>query len=89
MAYWFCSVFNVVCVVNVCPVCACRSELIDSAWVVIVPGQKRRNNKLIIIIKVLCIAAIHRLTKPLNNGIDYIIKAFEIHRPIHFFDVTV
>ena len=35
MANWFCSVFNVVCVVNVC-----RSELIDSAWVVIVPGQK-------------------------------------------------
>ena len=34
MANWFCSVFNVVCVVNVC-----RSE-IDSAWVVIVPGQK-------------------------------------------------
>ena len=27
---WFCSVFNVVCVVNVCP--RCRSELIDSAW---------------------------------------------------------
>ena len=28
MANWFCSVFNVVCVVNVCP--CCRSELIDS-----------------------------------------------------------
>ena len=40
MANWFCSVFNVVCVVNVCP---CRSELIDSAWV----GQKciKKNNK--------------------------------------------
>ena len=38
MANWFCSVFNVVCVVDVCP--RCRSELIDSAWVVIVPGQK-------------------------------------------------
>ena len=35
MAYWFCSVFTVVCDVNVC-----RSELIDSAWVVVVPGQK-------------------------------------------------
>ena len=40
MAYWFCSVFNVVYVVNVCPVQHCRSELIDSAWVVIVPGEK-------------------------------------------------
>ena len=45
MANWFCSVSNVVCVVNVC-----RSELIDSAWVVIVPGQKGINNKKIIII---------------------------------------
>ena len=35
MDNWFCAVFNVVCVVNFC-----RSELIDSAWVVIVPGQK-------------------------------------------------
>ena len=35
MANWFCSVFNVVCVANVC-----RSELMDSAWVVIAPGQK-------------------------------------------------
>ena len=40
MANWFCSVFN-------CCMCRkrlssprCRSELIDSAWVVIVPGQK-------------------------------------------------
>ena len=41
MANWFCSVFNVVCVVNVCPVHAVDlNELIDSAWVVIVPGQK-------------------------------------------------
>ena len=40
MANWFCSVFNVVCVVNVvlCP--RCRSELIDSAWVAIVPGEQ-------------------------------------------------
>ena len=36
MADWFCSVFNVVCVGNVCP--RCRSELIDSTSVVIVPG---------------------------------------------------
>ena len=35
MAYWFCSVFSVVCVVNVC-----RSELLDSVRFVIVPGQK-------------------------------------------------
>ena len=35
MANWFCSVFNVVCVVIVC-----RLKLIDSAWVVIVFGQK-------------------------------------------------
>ena len=40
MANWFCSVFIVVCVVNVC-----RSELIDSAWVVIVPGQKCIKNR--------------------------------------------
>ena len=40
MTNWFCSVFNVVCVVNVCPSPRCRSELIGSAWVVIVPGQK-------------------------------------------------
>ena len=40
MANWFCSVFNVVCVVNSCPVHAVRSELIDSAWIVIVTGQK-------------------------------------------------
>ena len=42
MANWFCSMFTVVCVVNVCPVSPrCRSELIDSAWVIIiVPGQK-------------------------------------------------
>ena len=36
MANWFCSD---VCVVNVCRK-RCRSELTDSAWVVIVPGQK-------------------------------------------------
>ena len=41
MANWFCSVFIVVCVVDVCPVSPrCRSELIDSAWVVILSGQK-------------------------------------------------
>ena len=38
MANWFRSVFNVVCVVNVCSVHAV--DLIDSTWVVIVPGQK-------------------------------------------------
>ena len=38
MANYFCSVFNVVCVVNVCP--RCRSEFIDSACVVIVPAHK-------------------------------------------------
>ena len=32
MANWFCSVFNVACVVN-------------SAWAVIVPGQKSIKNK--------------------------------------------
>ena len=40
MAYWFCSVFTVVCVVKRKSSPRCRSELIDSAWVVIVPGQK-------------------------------------------------
>ena len=41
MADWFCSVFTVVCAVNACPVSPrCRPELIDSAWVVMVPGQK-------------------------------------------------
>ena len=39
MANWFCSVFNVVCRKRVSSP-RCRSELIDSAWVVIVPGQK-------------------------------------------------
>ena len=34
--------FNVECVVNVCP--RRRSELIDSAWVVIVPGQKLKKH---------------------------------------------
>ena len=40
MANWFCSVFNVVCVVKRLSSPHCRSELIDSALVVIVPGQK-------------------------------------------------
>ena len=39
MAYWFCSVFNVVCRKRLSSP-RCRSELIASAWVVIVPGQK-------------------------------------------------
>ena len=39
MANWFCSVFNVVCRRRLSSP-RCRSELIDSAWVVIVPGQK-------------------------------------------------
>ena len=46
MAYWFCSVFTVVCVVNVC-----RSDSIDSAWVVIVPGQKKCIKKVIAVYK--------------------------------------
>ena len=46
MANWFCSVFNVVCVVNVCP--RCRSELIDSAWVVIVPGSRGDNTNSVV-----------------------------------------
>ena len=40
MAYWFCSVFNVVLYRKRLSSPRCRSELIDSAWVVIVPGQK-------------------------------------------------
>ena len=40
MAYWFCSVFTVVCRKRLSSP-RCRSELIDSAWVVIVPGQKK------------------------------------------------
>ena len=39
MANWFRSVFNVVCRKRLSSP-RCRSELIDSAWVVIVPGQK-------------------------------------------------
>ena len=39
MANWFCSVFNVVCRKRLSSQ-RCKSELIDSAWVVIVPGQK-------------------------------------------------
>ena len=39
MDNWFCSVFNVVCRKRLSSP-RCRSELIDSAWVVIVPGQK-------------------------------------------------
>ena len=39
MANWFCSVFNVVCRKSLSGP-RCRSELIDSAWVVIVPGKK-------------------------------------------------
>ena len=45
MANWFCSVFNVVC----CWLCRkrlSRSELIDSAWIVIVPGQNNTNLKI-------------------------------------------
>ena len=51
MTNWFCSVFNVVCVVNVCPVHAVDLELIDSAWVVVVPGQKciKREDKIAIL----------------------------------------
>ena len=42
MANWLSSCVQCcVCVVNVCPVSPRRrSELIDSAWVIIVPGQK-------------------------------------------------
>ena len=43
MANWFCSVFNVVRVVNVCPVHTV--ELIDTAWIVIAPEQKCINKK--------------------------------------------
>ena len=44
MAYWFCSVFTVVCRKRLSSP-RCRSELIDSAWVVIVPGQKNAYKK--------------------------------------------
>ena len=40
MANWFCSVFNVVTSRKCLSSPRCRSELIDSAWVVISPGQK-------------------------------------------------
>ena len=42
----FCSVFNVVCRKRLSSP-RCRSELIDFAWVVIVPGQKciKKKNK--------------------------------------------
>ena len=36
----FCFVFNVVVCRKPLPTPRCRSDLIDSAWVVIVPGQK-------------------------------------------------
>ena len=39
MAHCFCSVFNVVCRKRLSNP-RCRSELIDSAWVVFVSGQK-------------------------------------------------
>ena len=39
MANWFCSVFNAVCRKRLSSP-RCISELIDSAWVVIVPGQQ-------------------------------------------------
>ena len=66
MANKFCSVFNVVCVVNVCP--RSRSKLIDSAWVVIVPGHKmhkkiiewiygRRSNRLRLLTKLIMVKA--------------------------------
>ena len=42
MADWFCSVFNVVCRKRLSSP-NCISELIDSAWVVIVSGQKMHN----------------------------------------------
>ena len=44
MANWFCCVFNVVCRKRLFSL-RCRSELIGSTWVVIVPGQKCINNK--------------------------------------------
>ena len=40
MVKWFCSVFNVVMCRKRLSSPRCRSELIDSAWVVTVPGQK-------------------------------------------------
>ena len=43
MANWFCFVFNVVCRQRLSSQ-RCRSELIESAWVVIVPGQKCKTN---------------------------------------------
>ena len=46
MANWFCSLFNVMCRKRLSS-SRCRSELIDSAWVVIIPGQK-------------CIKIVHR-----------------------------
>ena len=71
MANWFCPVLNVVCVVNVCrkrlssP--RCRSELIDSASVVIIPGQKMHRT-FFYIKEVLCslgmiFSAVHALAK--------------------------
>ena len=44
MAIWFCSVFNVVCRKRLSSP-RCKSELIDSAWVVIVPGQKMHKKR--------------------------------------------
>ena len=44
MASWFCSVFTVLYRKRLSSP-RCRSELIDSAWVVIVPGQKKRIKK--------------------------------------------
>ena len=45
MANWYCSVFNVVCRKRL-PSPRCRSELIDSAWVGIVPRQIMHKKKL-------------------------------------------
>ena len=46
MANWLCSVFNTVCVVKRLSSPRCRPQLIDFAWVVIVPGQKMHKTKI-------------------------------------------
>ena len=53
--------FNVVCVVDVC--LRCRSELIDSWWVVIVPGQKRVNKKILNILCGMCFNSDKKVTE--------------------------
>ena len=45
MANWFCSMFDVVVCRKRLSSPRCRSELIDSSWVVIVPWQKMHKNK--------------------------------------------